>query len=256
MSNAYEIVKKARSEYRLRAKEVIEELFEDIIYLKGDRCFADSETVIGGIASFEKKPVTFIGIQKGRGIDEGVKTNFGMPMPEGYRKAMRLMNQAEKFRRPIITFIDTPGAYPGIEAEQRGQFQAIAACLETMSALTVPVIAVVIGEGGSGGALALSVANKIFMFQNAVYSILSPEGFASILWKNAALAPKAADIMKITAKDLHEFGIVDEIIEEEDKSVNLKQLSKSIKRELDRMSLETGDRLKQERYRKFREIRG
>lgn len=256
MSNAYEIVKKARSEYRLRAKEVIEELFEDIIYLKGDRCFSDSKAVIGGIASFEKKPVTFIGIQKGRGIDEGVKTNFGMPMPEGYRKAMRLMKQAEKFRRPIITFIDTPGAYPGIEAEERGQFQAIAACLETMSSLSVPVIAVVIGEGGSGGALALSVANRIFMFQNAVYSILSPEGFASILWKNAALAPKAADIMRITAKDLYEFGIVDEIIEEEDKNVNLKQLSQSIKRELDRMSLETGEQLKQERYIKFREIRG
>lgn len=256
MSNAYEIVKRARSEYRLRAKEVIETLFEDIVYLKGDRCFADSKAVIGGIASFENKPVTFIGIQKGRGIDEGMKTNFGMPMPEGYRKAIRLMKQAEKFRRPIITFIDTPGAYPGIEAEERGQFQAIAESLFTMSSITVPVIAVVIGEGGSGGALALSVANRIFMFQNAVYSILSPEGFASILWKNAALAPKAADIMRITAKDLYEFGIVDEIIEEEDKSVNLKQLSKSIKRELERMSLETKEQLKQERYRKFREIRG
>ena len=256
MSNAYETVKKARSEDRLRAKEVISELFDNIIYLKGDRSFADSQTVVGGLASFEDKPVTFIGIQKGRGIDEGVKTNFGMPMPEGYRKAIRLMNQAEKFRRPIITFIDTPGAYPGIEAEQRGQFQAIAACLETMSSLTVPVIAVVIGEGGSGGALALSVANKIFMFQNAVYSILSPEGFASILWKDASLAPKAADIMKITAGDLYEFGIVDEIIEEDDKNVNLKQLRKSIKREMDVMYSKTGEELKQERYTKFREIRG
>ncbi len=256
MSNAYETVKKARSEDRLRAKEVIAELFENIIYLKGDRAFSDSQTVVGGIASFDDKPVTFIGIQKGRGIDEGVKTNFGMPMPEGYRKAIRFMDQAEKFRRPVMTFIDTPGAYPGIEAEQRGQFQAIASCLEKMSSLTVPVIAVVIGEGGSGGALALSVANRIFMFQNAVYSILSPEGFASILWKDASLAPKAADIMKITADDLYKFGIVDEIIEESDKSVNLKQLRRSIRRELDAMYSKSGQELKQERYRKFREIRG
>ncbi len=256
MSNAYETVKKARSENRLRAKEVIERLFEDIIYLKGDRCFGDSETVIGGLASFNEKPVTFIGIQKGRGIEEGVKTNFGMPMPEGYRKGMRLMRQAEKFRRPVITFIDTPGAYPGIEAEERGQFEAIASSLELMSSLTVPVIAVVIGEGGSGGALALSVANKIFMFQNAVYSILSPEGFASILWKNAALAPKAAEIMKITAEDLYGFGIVDEIIEETEEGVNLKQLERLIGRELDEMAECTGDELKEERYKKFREIRG
>ena len=129
MSNAYEIVKKARSSNRLRAKEVIERLFEDIVYLKGDRCFGDSKTIIGGIGSFEERPVTFIGIQKGRGIEEGVETNFGMPMPEGYRKAMRLMDQAEKFRRPVITFIDTPGAYPGVGAEERGQFEAIASSL-------------------------------------------------------------------------------------------------------------------------------
>lgn len=256
MSNAYDIVKKARSDKRLRAREIIDVLFEDIIYLKGDRCFGDSETVVGGIASFCDNPITFIGIQKGKGIEEGVKTNFGMPMPEGYRKAMRLMDQAEKFRRPIITFIDTPGAYPGIEAEERGQFQAIAASLEKMSSLTVPAIAIVIGEGGSGGALALSVANKIYMFQNAVYSILSPEGFASILWKNSSLAPKAAEVMKITAQDLYDFGIVDEIIEESEETVNFKQLRKLIKLHLDEMSLKTGEELKEERYNKFREIRG
>ncbi len=256
MSNAYEIVKKARSDNRLRAREVIERLFDEIIYLKGDRCFGDSHAVIGGLGLFNERPITFLGIQKGRGIEEGVKTNFGMPMPEGYRKAMRLMDQAEKFRRPIITFIDTPGAYPGIEAEERGQFQAIAACLEKMSSLTVPVIGIVIGEGGSGGALALSVANKIFMFQNAVYSILSPEGFASILWKDASLASKAADIMKITAKDLHEFGIVDEIIDEVGELVDFKQLRKLIEINLDEMSSKTGDELKEDRYNKFREIRG
>ena len=256
MSNAYEIVKKARSDNRLRAREVIERLFDEIIYLKGDRCFGDSHTVIGGLGSFNERPITFLGIQKGRGIEEGVKTNFGMPMPEGYRKAMRLMDQAEKFRRPIITFIDTPGAYPGIEAEERGQFQAIAACLEKMSSLTVPVIGIVIGEGGSGGALALSVANKIFMFQNAVYSILSPEGFASILWKDASLASKAADIMKITAKDLHEFGIVDEIIDEVGELVDFKQLRRLIEINLDEMSSKTGDELKEDRYNKFRKIRG
>lgn len=256
MSKAYEIVKKARSSNRLRSKEVIERLIEDAIYLKGDRCFGDSKTIIGGIGTFEGRPVTFIGIQKGRGIEEGVETNFGMPMPEGYRKAMRLMDQAEKFRRPVITFIDTPGAYPGVGAEERGQFEAIASSLEKMSMLTVPVIAVVIGEGGSGGALALSVANKIFMFRNAVYSILSPEGFASILWKDAGLADNAADVMKITAQDLYDFGIVDEIIDENGETVNFTQLRKLIYAELEAMSQMTGDELRELRYDKFREIRG
>ena len=251
MSNAYEIVKKARSSNRLRAKEVIERLFEDIVYLKGDRCFGDSKTIIGGIGSFEGRPVTFIGIQKGRGIEEGVETNFGMPMPEGYRKAMRLMDQAEKFRRPVITFIDTPGAYPGVGAEERGQFEAIASSLEKMSMLTVPVIAVVIGEGGS-----LSVANKIFMFKNAVYSILSPEGFASILWKDAGLAEKAADVMKITSQDLYDFGIVDEIIDENGDKVNFTQLRNLISTELQSLSDMTGEEIRERRYDKFREIRG
>ena len=237
MSNAYEIVKKARSSNRLRSKEVIERLFEDIVYLKGDRCFGDSKTIIGGIGSFEERPVTFIGIQKGRGIEEGVETNFGMPMP-------------------VITFIDTPGAYPGVGAEERGQFEAIASSLEKMSMLTVPVIAVVIGEGGSGGALALSVANKIFMFKNAVYSILSPEGFASILWKDAGLAEKAADVMKITAQDLYDFGIVDEIIDENVDKVNFTQLRNLISTELQSLSDMTGEEIRERRYDKFREIRG
>lgn len=250
----YDIVKNARSESRIRAKEIIETLFENIIYLKGDRYFGDSHSVIGGIAEFNGYPITFIGIQKGSGIEEGVKTNFGMPMPEGYRKSIRLMEQAEKFRRPVITFVDTPGAYPGIDAEERGQFQAIAKSLEVMSSLTVPTISFVIGEGGSGGALALSVANKIYMFEKAIYSILSPEGFASILWKDANLAQKAADIMKITANDLYEFGIVDGIVKEMENIPDYAQIKDLISEELSRTSFLNNEQIRMEKYQKFREI--
>ncbi|MBL7575310.1 acetyl-CoA carboxylase carboxyl transferase subunit alpha [Peptoniphilus asaccharolyticus DSM 20463] len=252
--SVYEIVKNARSEKRVRTKEIIENIFEDIIYLKGDRNFGDSHSIIGGIGSFENTPITFIGIEKGNGIEDSLKRNFGMPMPEGYRKSMRLMRQAEKFRRPIITFVDTPGAYPGIDAEERGQFEAIASSLKLMSSLTVPVIAFVIGEGGSGGALALSVANKIYMFENAIYSILSPEGFASILWKNSNLADKAAEVMKITSKDLYEFGIVDEIVRERNNLPDYMQIKKLIAEELSRTNFMTAESLQEERYEKFRKI--
>lgn len=254
MSQIYEMVKNARSEDRIRGREIIEELFQSILYLKGDRYFGDSKTVIGGIAEFEGQPITFIGMQKGSGVEEAVETNFGMPLPEGYRKGIRLMEQAEKFRRPVIAFIDTPGAYPGIEAEERGQFQAIASSLEKMSSLTVPTIAFVIGEGGSGGALAFSVANKIYMLEKAIYSILSPEGFASILWKDASLADKAAEIMKITAQDLHEFGIVDEVVQEKENIPNYEQMKKLLREELKRTFSMTGEEIRREKYEKYRRI--
>ncbi|SUB75878.1 carboxyltransferase subunit alpha [Peptoniphilus indolicus] len=252
--SVYEIVKNARSDKRIRTIELVENIFEDIVYLKGDRSFGDSRSIIGGIGSFEDIPITFIGIEKGNGVEDGVKRNFGMPLPEGYRKSMRLMRQAEKFRRPIITFVDTPGAYPGIDAEERGQFEAIASSLKLMASLTVPVITFVIGEGGSGGALALSVANKIYMFENAIYSILSPEGFATILWKNAALADKASEIMKITSKDLYEFGIVDEIVRERNNMPDYMQIKKLISEELSRTNFMTAENLQRERYEKFRMI--
>ncbi|MDY2986603.1 MAG: carboxyltransferase subunit alpha [Peptoniphilus sp.] len=252
--SVYEIVKNARSDKRIRTMELVENIFEDIVYLKGDRSFGDSRSIIGGIGSFEDIPITFIGIEKGNGVEDGVKRNFGMPLPEGYRKSMRLMRQAEKFRRPIITFVDTPGAYPGIDAEERGQFEAIASSLKLMASLTVPVITFVIGEGGSGGALALSVANKIYMFENAIYSILSPEGFATILWKNAALADKASEIMKITSKDLYEFGIVDEIVRERNNMPDYMQIKKLISEELSRTNFMTAENLQRERYEKFRMI--
>lgn len=252
--SVYDIVKNVRSEKRIRAKEIIETLFENIIYQKGDRYFGDSSSIIGGIANLNQYPVTFIGMQKGAGIEEFIKTNFGMPMPEGYRKSIRLMEQAEKFKRPVITFIDTPGAYPGIEAEERGQFSAISKCLEKMSSLTVPTIAFLIGEGGSGGALALSIANKFYMFENSIYSVLSPEGFATILWKDISMAPKAAEIMKITSKDLYEYGIVDEIIKENENIPDYTQIKKLMIQELDRTFYMSGEEIKNERYEKFRKI--
>lgn len=256
MGTAYEKVKLARDPSRPRAKDFIQSLFNDIVYLKGDRCFGDSKSVIGGIATYEKQPITFIGIQKGSDMEESLETDFGMPKPEGYRKAMRLMEQAEKFRRPIITFIDTPGAYPGIDAEERGQFQAIAESLALSSGLTVPIIAFIIGEGGSGGALALSLGNRLYMLENSVFSILSPEGFASILWKDSALASKAADVMRLTAENLKSDGIVDEVIWELD-SEDIKGITgikRVLTRDLKDLKGKSGTILKKERYEKFRDI--
>ncbi|MDO4753782.1 MAG: acetyl-CoA carboxylase carboxyltransferase subunit alpha [Bacillota bacterium] len=256
--SAYQRVRLARSEDRPRAKDYIEELFDDIVYLNGDRHFGNSQSVIGGIASFQNQPVTFIGIQKGRGIEEAVMTDFGMPKPEGYRKAMRLMESAAKFGRPVITFVDTPGAYPGVDAEERGQSEAIASSLALMSGLEVPVIAFIIGEGGSGGALALSVANRLYMLENAVFSILSPEGFASILWKDSSLASDAAELMKLTAFDLKEAGIIDGIIKEE-QHVSLPALEgmkATLTKDLKQLKSKKGSVLRDERYDKFRAIGG
>lgn len=207
-------VQVARHPERPTSLDYINTLFEDFLMLHGDRTFGDDYAIVGGIAAFESTPITVIGHQRGKDTKDNVKRNFGMPHPEGYRKALRLMKQAEKFNRPIICFIDTKGAYPGKAAEERGQSEAIARNLVEMAGLTVPVISIVIGEGGSGGALALGVSNHIHMLEHSTYSVISPEGAASILWKDSSLAKQAAEAMKITAPDLKEMEIIDEIIPE------------------------------------------
>ncbi|MDY0278318.1 MAG: acetyl-CoA carboxylase carboxyltransferase subunit alpha [Acholeplasma sp.] len=212
--SAWDKVLLARHPQRPKACDFIEYLFKDFIELHGDRLFRDDPSIIGGIGTLDGIAFTIIAQQKGSTTEENIIRNFAMPHPEGYRKALRLMKQAEKFHRPIISFIDTPGAYPGIGAEERGQGQAIANNLLEMSQLNVPIITIVIGEGGSGGALAIGVANKMLMLENAIFSILSPEGYASILWKDSNKAPLAAEEMKLTAKDLKDFNIIDEIIKE------------------------------------------
>ena len=204
----------ARHPKRPHIDNFIEHLFTDFFEQKGDHLYDEDASIYGGIARYKGMPVTILGHRKGRTMEENIRYNFGMPRPEGYRKALRLMEQAEKFGRPIITFIDTPGAYPGMEAEEHGQAEAIARNLAAMSSLHVPVIAVVTGEGNSGGALAISVANQILMLENAVYSVLSPEGFASILWKDAGRHEEACEVMKLTARDLREAGVADHLIPE------------------------------------------
>ncbi|MCI8993460.1 MAG: acetyl-CoA carboxylase carboxyltransferase subunit beta [Eubacterium sp.] len=213
--DTWQRVEIARSKDRPTALDYIEEVFEDFYELHGDRRACDDGAVIGGIAYLDGKPVTVIGQQKGRNTKENIYRNFGMPSPEGYIKALRLMKQAEKFRRPVIAFIDTPGAFCGMEAEEHGQGQAIAQNLFEMAGISVPILSIVIGEGGSGGALALGVGNEVWMMENATYSVLSPEGFASILWKDSSRASEAAEVMKMTAADLYELQVIDDIIEEE-----------------------------------------
>lgn len=210
----WQTVKVARLQERPTSLEYINYIITDFIELHGDRSYRDDSAIVGGIGTLEGIPVTVIGHQKGKNTKENIKRNFGMPHPEGYRKALRLMKQAEKFNRPVIVFIDTPGAYCGLGAEERGQGEAIAVNLLEMSRLKTPIIIVVIGEGGSGGALALGIGDRVCMLQNSIYSVISPEGLASILWKDASLAEKAADIMKLTAKDLLNLNVIDKIIEE------------------------------------------
>ncbi len=247
-------VLKARDLNRPSSIEYIENIFTDFIELHGDRAFSDDKSFVCGIAKLNDMSVTVIGEQRGRNVKENIERNFGMPNPEGYRKALRLMKQAEKFKRPIITFIDTKGAYPGLGAEERGQGEAIARNLMEMFNLKVPIIVVVIGEGSSGGALAIGIGDKIFMLENAIYSILSPEGYASILWKDSTRAKEAAERMKLTAEDLYEFGIIDKVISEEgDVYANLKEDIISSINELSKLDVET---LLEERYMKFRSIKG
>lgn len=215
MSNsAHEIVQLARHKDRLTALDYFDTIFSDFQEFHGDRLFSDDEAVVGGIALLEEKPVTVIGIQKGRNLPENLRRNFGAPHPEGYRKALRLMKQAEKFKRPVITFINTAGAYCGVGAEERGEGEAIARNLLEMSDLSVPILAIIIGEGGSGGALALALGDEVWMMEHSIYAILSPEGFASILWKDGNRAKEAAELMKITAQELLELQVIDKVIPE------------------------------------------
>ena len=214
--SAWDTVLLSRKADRPTALDYINAVFDEFMEFHGDRCFKDDGAIVGGIAMFHGMPVTVIGQQKGKNTKDNIRRNFGMPSPDGYRKALRLMKQAETFGRPIICFVDTPGAFCGLEAEERGQGEAIARNLFEMSDLKVPVLSIVIGEGGSGGALAMAVANEVWMMENAIYSILSPEGFASILYKDSKKAPEAARVMKVTAADLKELGLIERIIPEEE----------------------------------------
>ena len=261
LKTAWEKVQIARQTQRPKTTDYIKNIFNDFIEFHGDRNFGDDKAIIGGIALLDEIPVTVIGEQKGKSAKENMERNFGMPEPEGYRKALRLMKQAEKFKRPIITFIDTPGAYPGVGAEERGQGEAIAKNIMEMSKLKVPIICIVIGEGSSGGALAIGVGDKIVMLENAVYSILSPEGFASILYKDASKAKEAAENMKITAEDLKKLEIIEKIIEEPEEGVTEKtlekvctELKKYLKQTILELQIENIEKLLEKRYEKFRKI--
>lgn len=250
----------ARHANRPTTLHYIEGLFDNFLELHGDRLYGDDAAIIGGIASFNGQPITVIGHQRGKTTKENIKRNFGMPHPEGYRKALRLMKQAEKFKRPIICFIDTKGAYPGKAAEERGQSEAIARNLVEMAGLKVPVISVVIGEGGSGGALALGVANRIYMLENATYSVISPEGAASILWKDASLASEAASAMRITAKHLLDMKIIDGIVPEvlggahKDIAAQVVAMRQCLTTALVDLTALTPHELVEDRYDKFRQI--
>lgn len=255
---AWDRVQVSRSATRPTAMDYISIIFKDFIELHGDRAFRDDGAIVGGIATVAGKPVTVIAQQKGKNTKENIKRNFGMPYPEGYRKALRLMKQAERFGRPIICFVDTPGAFCGIEAEERGQGEAIARNLYEMSGIKVPIVTIVIGEGGSGGALAMAVSNEVWMLENATYSILSPEGFASILWKDSKRANEAADVMKITAKDLLSLHIIEKVIPEivpagEQNIYDLSGYIKNyIKEFLAKYKSKTADEVVNERYDRFR----
>jgi len=207
-------VQVARHPQRPYTLDYIKEMMVDFVELKGDRRFSDDKAIVAGLARFDGTTVAVIGHQKGRSTKENIERNFGMPHPEGYRKALRVMKLAEKFGFPIITFVDTPGAYPGIGAEERGQAEAIATNLYEMSRLRVPIVVSIIGEGGSGGALAISMGDRLLMQENAIYAVISPEGCASILWRDAAKAHLAAEAMKITAQDLYKLGVIDEVVKE------------------------------------------
>ena len=248
----YEKVMLARDKDRLKITDYIDALFDDFIELKGDGIAGEDSAILGGIASFHGMPVTVIGHKKGATTEENIDCNFGMASPEGYRKAARLMKQAEKFNRPVITIVDTPGAYPGLMAEANGQANAIAENLALMSSLKVPIIAVITGEGSSGGALGIAVADRVFMLENAVYSILSPEGFASILWKDSKKADEAATLMKLTANELLNYGIIDGIIGEGSKLII--NMDEMISRELTELTKLKEETLLKNRYKKFREI--
>ncbi len=240
--------------------DYVEGLCTDWQELHGDRAGYDDSALVAGLARFDGKPVVVVGHQKGRSTRENIKRNFGMARPDGYRKALRLMAMADRFGLPLLCFIDTPGAYPGIDAEERGQAEAIARNIMEMSRLTVPVISVVIGEGGSGGALAIGVANRVIMLQNSVYSVISPEGCAAILWRDRAEGPRAAEALRITADDCLEFGVIDEIVEEppggahRNSATTVRLVGEAIRRHLDALAPLGPAELRADRYERFRKL--
>lgn len=258
--NAWQVVQLARHSERPYFLDYVHKIFTEFDELHGDRQFADDEAIVGGLARLADQPVMLVGHQKGRGTKEKVKRNFGMPKPEGYRKALRLMELAERFNLPILTFIDTPGAYPGIDAEERNQSGAIATNLQVMSQLKVPIISVIIGEGGSGGALAIGVADRLLMLQYSVYSVISPEGCASILWKSAAKAPEAAAAMAMTANRLFALKLVDEVIEEplggahRNPEEMINHLKEALIRQCEQLRSESTEKLLEQRYNKLMAI--
>ena len=257
---AWERVEISRSKERPTTLSYVQQVFDDFLELHGDRAFRDDGAVIGGIAMFSGQPVTVIGQQKGKNVKENIYRNFGMASPEGYRKALRLMKQAEKFGRPVVTFVDTPGAACGIEAEERGQGEAIARNLLEMSGIQTPMVSILIGEGGSGGALGLAVTDEVWMMENATYSILSPEGFASILWKDGKRAKEASEVMKITAKDLKKLQIIEKVIREPEPAneENLPEIAEEIREDLNgflrKSCQKTREQIVEERYERFRRM--
>ncbi len=257
---AWDKVEIARNPQRPTALDYIEIIFDDFMELHGDRAFKDDKAIVCGLGRIGNQNYTIVAEQKGRNTKENIRRNFGMPNPESYRKGIRFMKQAEKFHRPIITFIDTKGAYPGIGAEERGQGEAIARSMMEMANLKVPIIAIVIGEGSSGGALAIGIGDKVIMLENSIYSILSPEGYASILWKDGTRVKEAAEKMKLTAQDLYDFGVIDEIIKEPvggahfDKKFVAQNIKEYIEKTTPKLINKDIETLVSERYDKFRKI--
>lgn len=245
----------ARHPDRPHAKDFIHELIDDFMPISGDRAFADDGALITGLGTFDGQSVVVMGIEKGANTTERVKANFGMPKPEGYRKAKRAMNLANRFKLPIITFVDTPGAFPGIDAEARGQAEAIASCIETLLNVNVPVLTVITGEGGSGGALAIAVADKLYMLENSIYSVISPEGCASILWRDRGAAETAASALQLTADRLQDLKVADDVIKEpvggahRDKDLTYKRIEKALSRGLKQLGKSKGNLVKQRRER-------
>lgn len=253
-------VRLSRHPERPSTLDVVGALMEDFVELRGDRSFRDDPSIVGGLARYRGRPVVVLGHQKGRGVRENVRRNFGMPHPEGYRKSLRLMDLAARFGRPLLTFVDTPGAFPGLGAEERGQSEAIGQCLLKLASLTVPVVSTVLGEGGSGGALALAVANRVLMLEYATYAVITPEGCASILWKDGARAPDAAKAMRMTAAEVYTAGVADEVIPEpvggahRDPKEAVRRVDEAVGRHLDALLRLGPAALREDRYQRFRAL--
>ncbi len=253
--SAYDKVLLARAKGRATGLSYIDHIFEDFVELHGDRRFADDPAIVGGIATLGGKPVTVIALEKGSDMKDKVRRNFGAPNPEGYRKALRLMKQAEKFRRPVVCFVDTSGAYCGLGAEERGQGQAIAENLVEMAGLQTPIVSILVGEGGSGGALALAVADQVWILENAVYSVISPEGCASILWKDAKKVKDAAECLRLTAQDMEELGVVEKVIpEEKDFGLTYDRIKNELLETLPALEALPLEELLGKRYERFRKF--